>query len=329
MVMIEEIPQTKLPKELKEMYESYKKNAPKSEMESDTIVLICSDARIPVRAVSDGSMCVLENAGNVFDIEIAQSIPEHIKNIFVIGHKSHPKKGCGACAASDGLASLTAQEHAKKRKEMPAELYKVATTAKGNPEDNVKHVAESFKSFDRRFNVGYAVIDNAMCELSDFVYIDPVIEKVKSKIEKVNAHYRKNIHPEVLKKVGAEFLKRAQNPQFISVSTLDIPLPLRLGDRYLQANTFFEVKQALWMPKITGISHGSAQYAWVHYNGHDENFKTTDLTVFSSDSKDGLVEMLKIIGNHPVFLEYIGRGGRAYGISVNNEGMKFYNLIRK
>ncbi len=310
--MIEEI--TKLMPELMELKEAYAE--PELEVITDTAIVICSDARIPVSAVSDGRFYIIENAGNLFDFA---AIPRGIDNVLVVGHNTEQSKGCGACGAAAGLRSLSPEELNKKRKEMPGELFYVALTALPTPETNQLNVIKQFRDFG--YVTGQAMINNATCELSGFGNNDtPGLNGARNSMLEANEMYRKEVHPDVLK-TGYPIAK-SQNPSIISLTTLDRPLAEYLGGRFAQANMIFEAKGRV----PTDIMIGSAQYAWEHYKGHDDNFSTTDISILSASTEGRLVKIVNRLREDTALKGYIKKGGRVYGMAVDGQGMRFYNI---
>ncbi len=286
------------------------------EVITDTAVVICSDARIPVTAVSAGQFYIIENAGNLFDFA---ALPRGVDNVLVIGHNTEESKGCGACGAAAGLRDMGREELEKKRKNMPGELFYVALTAKATPESNLLNVIQQFRDFG--YVTGHAMIDNATCELTGFGNNDtPELNGARNTVIEANEVYRKDIHPDVLK-TGYP-LSKSQNPRIISVTTLDRPLAEHFGGKYRQANMIFEAKGRV----LTDLMVGSAQYAWEHYKGHDDNFRTTDITLLSAPTEGRLVKIINRLKEDAALEGYMKRGGRVYGMALDSHGMRFYDI---
>ena len=100
------------------------------------------------------------------------------------------------------------------KEKIPPELYKVASTAKRTPEENLANVIDLLRP---HYNVGGAIINNVTAELT-FTMNSEKTEPMKEKIMKANENYKKNIHTKVLEQYGADFLKTTQTPRIIEIS---------------------------------------------------------------------------------------------------------------
>ncbi len=304
---------------LLEMHEAYSLGKAPGPRQYDTAVILCADARVPVSALSGGSMYALENAGNLYDTQKG-AFPPGISHVVVAGHASTRGSGCGACAEANALSQKSWEDIENLRKGYP-ELYRVAASAKPTPEENLIEQLSVVRKMG--YDAAGLMVNNVSCELTGLFGFDGPLREIKGLIFAANENYRQKLHPAVLEKNGGG-LAGAQNPEVISISTHPLSLSEIVGGRFMQSNTVFEAKQSI--SGLSDLTVGTGQYAWLHALGRGTSFKNTLYTVLVAETPQALTAMAARLENDTALQGYMGRGGFVRGMVYDYQSIQFYSI---